>query len=342
MAAEPALDAVLAMDDLHEAGAAARAAEDVGFAALWTNETKHDPFIKVALAAGATSRLLLATGVAIAFPRSPTVTAQLAWDLAALSGGRFILGLGTQVKAHIERRFGVPWDPPVAKLREYLTAVRAVWRSWQEDAPLRVEGRYYRLSLMTPFFNPGPIAHPEIPVYIAGVNPLLCRLAGEAAQGFCVHPFHTVPYLTSVVVPNITRGLEARGRPRTAVRLYAPVFVAAGDTPEERRAETERARAQIAFYASTPSYQIVLRTHGWDDVAGRLQRLAAQRLWTEMAAQVPEAVIEAVVVRGSWEDVGRQLRSRYAGVLDRVACYRPFRTAETPKWERLVRAFRGG
>jgi len=340
--AAPALDATLAKEDLHAAGTVARAAEGVGFAALWANETKHNPFVQLALAAVATSRILLGTGVAIAFPRSPTVMAHLAWDLAALSGGRFILGLGTQVKAHIERRFGVPWDPPVAKLREYLETVRAVWRSWQEDLPLRVEGRYYRLSLMTPFFNPGPIAHPEIPVYIAGVNPLLCRLAGEAAQGFCVHPFHTVPYLTSVVIPNIARGLEARGWPRTAVQLYAPVFIAPGDTPEERRAETERVRAQIAFYASTPSYQIVLRTHGWDDVAERLQRLAAQRLWSEMGAQVPEAMIEAVVVRGSWEDVGRQLRTRYAGVLDRVACYRPFTTAESPQWQRLVRGFHGG
>ncbi len=342
MTAAPALDATLAREDLHAAGTVARAAEGVGFAALWANETKHNPFVQLALAAVATSRILLGTGVAIAFPRSPTVMAHLAWDLAALSGGRFILGLGTQVKAHIERRFGVPWDPPAAKLREYLEAVRAVWRSWQEDLPLRVEGRYYRLSLMTPFFNPGPITHPEIPVYIAGVNPLLCRLAGEAAQGFCVHPFHTVPYLTSVVIPNIARGLEARGRPRTAVQLYAPVFIAPGDTPEEREAETERVRAQIAFYASTPSYQIVLRTHGWDDVAGRLQRLAAQRLWSEMGAQVPEAMIEAVVVRGAWEDVGRQLRTRYAGVLDRVACYRPFTIAESPQWQRLAQGFHGG
>src|SRR5207237_1042142 len=194
--------------------AGAGAAETVGFVALWANETKRNPFIQLALAARATSRILLGTGVAIAFPRSPTVMAHLAWDLAALSGGRFILGLGTQVKAHIERRFGLSWDPPAPKLREYVDAVRAVWRSWQEGAPLRVDGRYYRLSLMTPFFNPGPIASPDIPVFIAGVNPLLCRLAGRVAQGFHVHPFHTVPYLTSVVLPNIERGLRAERRPR--------------------------------------------------------------------------------------------------------------------------------
>lgn len=339
MANEIVLDATLPMDALADAVATARAAEDAGFGALWANETKHNPFITLTLAAAATSRILLGTSVAIAFPRSPTVMAHLAWDLAALSGGRFILGLGTQVKAHIERRFGVPWDPPVPKLREYLDAVRAIWRSWQEGAPLRVEGRYYRLNLMTPFFNPGPIAHSEIPVSIAGVNPLLCRLAGEHAQGFHVHGFHTVPYIAAVVRPNIERGLRARARNRDAVRLYSAVFVAPGDTTEEQRAAREAARAQIAFYASTPSYQIVLHTHGLDDVAVRLQRLASQRRWEDLAAHVPDAFLDEILTSGSWEEVGRQLRTRYTGVLDRVACYRPFTPAELPKWRRLIAAF---
>jgi len=215
----------------------------------------------------------------------------------------------------------------------------AAWRSWQDGAPLRVDGRYYRLSLMTPFFNPGPIAHPDIPVSIAGVNPLLCRLAGSVAQGFHVHPFHTVPYLMSVVLPNIERGLREKARPRGAVQLYAPVFVAPGDTPDEIRAAAERAREQIAFYASTPSYRVVLHTHGWDGVAASLQRLAAERRWSDLPREVPEAMLDAVLIRGSWEEVGRDLRRRYAGVLDRVACYRPFTIAELPKWRRLAGAF---
>ena len=342
MTNEIALDATLPMDDLAGTAANARAAEDAGFAALWVNETKHSPFVTLTLATAATSRTLLGTSVAIAFPRSPTIMAHLAWDLAALSGGRFILGLGTQVKAHIVRRFGMPWDPPVPKLREYIDAVRAIWRSWQDGTALKVDGRYYRLSLMTPFFNPGPIAHPEIPVYIAGVNPPLCRLAGERAQGFHVHPFHTVRYITTVVRPGIEQGLRAGGRPRDAIHLYAPVFVALGDTAEEQRAGREAARAQIAFYASTPSYQIVLHTHGLDDVAERLQRLAAQRRWDDLAAQVPDAFLDEVVITGSWEDVGRQLRRRYPGVLDRVACYHHFTPAEGPKWRRLIAAFHGG
>jgi probable F420-dependent oxidoreductase len=336
-----ALDATLAMDGLHEAAAVAKAAEEIGFAALWANETKHDPFVPMTLAAAATSRMLLGTGVAIAFARSPTVMAHAAWDLASLSAGRFVLGVGTQVKAHIQRRFGMPWDPPVPKLREYVQAMRALWQSWQEGAPLRTEGRFYRLSLMSPFFNPGPIAHPEIPVYIAGVNALLCRLCGEIAQGFHAHPFHTVPYLISSVLPNLERGLRSAGRPRDAVQVYAPVFVAPGDTAEEVRTGVERARGEIAFYASTPSYAVVLRAHGWDDVAGRLQKLAAERRWSELSAQVPETMLDAVLLRGAWEDVGHQLRARYAGVLDRLACYRPFRTSEVAQWRRLAAAFHG-
>jgi probable F420-dependent oxidoreductase len=338
---QPALDATLAMDGFQESAAVAKAAEEIGFAALWANETKHDPFIPMTLAAAATSRMLLGTGVAIAFARSPTVTAHAAWDLAALSTGRFVLGLGTQVKAHIQRRFGMPWDPPVPKLREYVQTMRALWRSWQDGAPLRTEGRFYRLSLMSPFFNPGPIAHPEIPVYIAGVNALLCRLCGEIAQGFHAHPFHTVPYLTSSVLPNLERGLRAAGRAREEVQVYAPVFVAPGDTPEEVRAGVERARGEIAFYASTPSYAVVLRAHGWDDVADRLQKLAAERRWSELSGQVPETMLDAVLLRGTWEDVGYQLQARYAGVLDRLACYRPFRTSEVAQWRRLAAAFHG-
>jgi probable F420-dependent oxidoreductase len=338
----PVLDAQLPMDDLRGAADAAQAAEAAGFAGVWANETKHNPFVALALAAAATRRVRLGTGVAIAFPRSPTVVAHLGWDLAALSGGRFVLGLGTQVRGHIERRFGVRWEPPVSRLREYIGAVRAIWRVWQEGGPLRVEGRHYRLSLMTPFFNPGPIPHPEIPVSLAGVNAGLCRLAGEIAQGFNVHPFHTVAYVTSVVRRHIDEGLRRSGRSAGAVALYAPVFVAPGDTPEARREARRTARAQIAFYASTPTYAFVLRTHGWEEVGRRLGRLAAEGRWDDMPAQLPDEVVDAVLIEGGWDEVGHQIRARYAGVLDRVGCYRPFAPAELPQWRRLVDAFHAG
>jgi probable F420-dependent oxidoreductase len=336
------LDAALPQDALREVGAIGRAAEHLGCGALWAGETKRNPFVQLTLAAQATSRIDLGTGVAIAFPRSPTLAAHAAWDLAALSGGRFILGLGTQVKAHIERRFGSTWEAPVLKLREYVAAVRALWRSWQDGVPLRVEGRFYRLNLMTPFFNPGPIPHPAIPVYIAGVNPPLCRLAGEIAEGFHVHPFHTLPYLHTVVLPNIMEGLRAAGKTRGDIRLYAPVFVAPGRTAEEIREAAGLARREIAFYASTPSYRIVLETHGWSDVADRLRNLAAQRRWDDLPAQVPDEMFDAVVVCGSWEAVGAELRRRYEGLVDRVACYRPLTLRERSRWARLAAAFGGG
>ncbi|MBO9381581.1 MAG: TIGR03617 family F420-dependent LLM class oxidoreductase, partial [Roseiflexus sp.] len=194
------LDAMLVVDArrLNEAGRIARAAEAVGFAGLWTPETQHNPFLPLTLAADHTAEIQLGTAVAIAFARSPMVTAQVAWDLQAFSGGRFILGLGTQVKAHIERRFGMPWDPPVPKLRDYIQALRAIWQAFQTGGKLDYRGQFYNHTLMSPFFNPGPITHPHIPIYIAGVNEGLARLAGELCDGFHVHPFHSVKYINDI------------------------------------------------------------------------------------------------------------------------------------------------
>src|SRR5215213_6719579 len=186
----------------------ARAAEDLGFAGLWTSETKHDAFLPLAIAANETHQIGLGTSVAIAFSRSPMETAQTAWDLQDLSDGRFVLGLGTQVKAHITRRFSMPWDKPAARLREYILALRAIWESFQSEGPLNFEGDFYRHTLMTPFFDPGPIEQPEIPIYIAGVNTRLANLAGEICDGFHVHPFHSPEYVRRAVIPAIA---EARG-----------------------------------------------------------------------------------------------------------------------------------
>lgn len=333
------LDCALAMDALQEVPAVARAAEETGFAGLWANDTKHNPFITLALAALHTRRLELGTGVAVAFARSPMVAAQTAWDLARLSGGRFILGLGTQVKAHIERRFGMPWEPPVPKLREYIQVLRAVWRSWQEGVPLRVEGSYYRISLMGPFFDPGPNPHPQIPIFIAGVGRLLCQLAGEVGDGFVVHPLHSVRYLREVVLPGIASGLARSGRSPGDVRLYAPVFLAPGETSEEVAAAVARARERMAFYGSTPSYRPLLDVLGYGDVADRLAQLVREGRMRELGGQLPDAVVDAVVVRGSYEEIGHALRGRYEGLVDRVASYWPFTPDGGPGWQRLVAAF---
>ncbi len=336
------LDCALAMDALEEAPDVARAAEAAGFQGLWANDTKHNPFVALALAAVRTTRMQLGTGIAVAFSRSPMVTAQTAWDLGRLSGGRFILGLGTQVRAHIERRFGMPWDPPVPKLREYIGAVRAIWRSWQEGAPLRVEGTYYRLSLMGPFFNPWPNPRPSIPIMVAGVNRGLCRLAGEIADGFIVHPIHSVTYIRELVLPHIGDGLARSGRSRSDVQIYAPVIIAPGETREELAAALARARARIGFYGSTPTYRPLLEILGHGEVADRLNRLVRERRMEELAAQVPDAVLDAIVVRGSYAEIGRELRRRYEGLVDRVASYWPFTLENREGWGRMVRAFHGG
>src|SRR5918997_967716 len=271
---------------LESAGGIARAAENLGFAGLWTSETKHDAFLPLAIAANETERIELGTAVAIAFSRSPMVVAQTAWDLQDLSGGRFVLGLGTQVRAHIRRRFSMPWDRPVERLREYIDAMRAIWNSFQTDEPLSFEGEFYRHTLMTPFFNPGPIGHPEIPVYIAGVNTRLARLAGEICNGFHVHPFHSPEYVRRTVIPAITAGAEGVGRAPDQVTLATSAFVITGENREETKERRESVRAQISFYASTPTYRTVLEAHGWEEVGERLWTMARGKKWPEMPALI--------------------------------------------------------
>src|SRR3954447_22198411 len=270
------LDAGLAVEGKHLPGIGeiGRAAEELGFAGLWTSETKHDSFLPLAVAAGGTQKVNLGTSVAIAFSRSPMTTAQIAWDLQDLSNGRFILGLGTQVKAHITRRFGMPWDKPASRLKDYILALRAIWHSFQTEGSLDYEGEFYRHTLMTPFFNPGPIEHPEIPVYIAGVNTRLARLAGETCDGFHVHPFHSPEYVRHTVKPAIAEGAIDVGRNPEQVVLATSTFVIAAENKEETEEQRESVRAQISFYASTPTYRTVLETHGWEEVGERLGTMA--------------------------------------------------------------------
>ena len=302
----------------------ARAAEALGFAGLWTSETKHDGFLPLAIAAGATEKIELGTSVAIAFSRSPMVIAQTAWDLQALSDGRFILGLGTQVKAHVKRRFSMPWDRPVARLREYILALRAIWQSFQSEGPLKFEGEFYRHTLMTPFFNPGPIEYPEIPVYIAGVNTRLATLAGELCDGFHVHPFHSPEYLRRTVEPAIAEGAEKEGRDPERVELATSVFVVTGENAVEVEEQREKMRAQVAFYASTPTYRTVLEAHGWEDVGEELGKLARDKKWDEMPKLITGEMLDAFCVEAAPEEVGPALEERYEGLIDRVALYTPF------------------
>ena len=313
------LDASLPPTGLQDIPAIARAAEQIGFHALWSAETLHDPFLSAGLVGEHTSRMHFGTAVAIAFARSPATLAYTAWDLAGASNGRFVLGLGTQVKAHIQRRFGMDWpESPVNKLREQIGALRAFWRTWQEGVPLNFRGEYYKLTLMTPFFNPGPIAHPDIPIYLAGVNTGLARLAGEVAQGFHVHPFHTARYLCEVLLPALEESASRAGRSRADLKVSATVFVALDQY------EREFVRQQIAFYASTPSYRPVMALHGWEEQASQLSSLASRGQWGEMPALVDDEILAAFSVVAARADLAGALKERYQGNLDRLALYTPF------------------
>jgi probable F420-dependent oxidoreductase len=337
------IDASLGTEGKHlrGGGETARAAESLGFAGLWTSETRHDAFLPLALAASETEKIELGTAVAIAFSRSPMEVAQTAWDLQDLSGGRFILGLGTQVKAHVKRRFSMPWDRPVARLREYILALRAIWASFRSEGPLGFEGEFYRHTLMTPFFNPGPIENPEVPVYIAGVNTNLARLAGELCDGFHVHPFHSPEYVRGTVKPAIAGGARRENRVPEEVELATAAFVITGHSGAEIDEQREKVRAQISFYASTPTYRPVLETHGWEKVGERLGKLAREKRWDEMPDIVTDEMLGTFTVEAAPAELGEALKQRYEGLIDRVTLYEPFVPGERDEfWKGVVRSTR--
>jgi len=332
------LDAALPPTRLHEVPAIARAAEAAGFDAIWTQETQHDPFLPHALIAEHTQRIHSGTGIAVSFGRSPATIAYTAWDLAAQSNGRFILGLGTQVKAHIERRFGLEWPASVTgKLREQIQLLRAFWDTWQNGTPLNFRGEYYRITLMSPFFNPGPIEHPDIPIYIAGVNTGLAKLAGEMCQGFHVHPFHTPSYLRNLIIPAIREGVAKSGRDGQKIDMATSVFAATN--PQER----EFCRQQVSFYASTPSYRPVLEHHGWLEVGEKLSALAARGQWLEMPALVTDEMLaEFCTEANSPSELATALKSRYAGLADRLALYISYIPGEKDDfWKEIASEFSG-
>jgi probable F420-dependent oxidoreductase len=332
------LDAALPPAPLKDVPAIARAAEAIGFAAIWTTETHHDPFLPHTLIAEHTTRISSGTGIAVSFGRSPATIAYTAWDLAAQSDGRFILGLGTQVKAHIERRFGMEWPASVTgKLREQIQVIRAFWDTWQTGAPLNFRGEYYKITLMSPFFNPGPNDYPEIPIYIAGVNPGLARLAGEMCDGFHVHPFHTPQYLENVMLPAILEGANKTGRTREDISVATSIFAA---TNEDER---EACRQSISFYASTPSYRPVLEHHGWLEVGEKLSALAARGQWKEMPGLITDDILAEFCTQAETPaEMAAALRKRYSALADRLAIYIPFIPEDKDEfWRELVRELSG-
>lgn len=318
------IDTNLATGILAEVPRVARAAEALGFDGVWTTEAGHDPFIPAVLAAEHTQRIEIGTAIAVAFPRSPMVFAHTAWDLQTLSGGRFILGLGTQVKGHNERRYSVKWEKPGPKLREMILSLRAIWECWQHGTKLDFRGDYYSFTLMTPFFAPGrPLSRP-VPIYIAGVNPYICRLAGELCDGFHAHPFHSIKHLRASVLPWIEEGLAKSGRTRKDIQIASTVFVITGANDEEIERARAMVRQQISFYASTRTYRGVLEAHGWGDVSPRLNERAARGDWDGMAAEITDEMLDVYAVTGRHDEIAGKLRAKYDGVLDRVGHYIPY------------------
>lgn len=304
--------------DLRRVEAAARAAERDGYGVVYALENKHDPFLPLAIAATTTEKVELATGIAIAFSRSPMVTANAAWDLNEASRGRFVLGLGTQIKAHNEKRFSVPWTAPAPRMREYVQALRAIWRCWRFGEKLDFAGEHYRFSLMPPNFVPESQGLRLPPVTIAAVGPAMLRVAGEVADGVRLHPFCTRRYMEQVVLPELTSGLQKSGRTRETFEIVGGGFLATGATDEAVQKVREWVRYRVAFYGSTPAYYPVLEVHGLQDLGLKLNRMTKQGAWDKLSAEVPDDVLDLFVVSGRHGDIVPAIDKRFGGVSDTI------------------------
>jgi probable F420-dependent oxidoreductase len=306
---------------LRDAATAAGDAEELGYRAVWFGETAHDPFLSVALAASATSRIEVGTGVAIAFARSPMTLAVTANDLQTVSQGRFVLGLGSQVKPHITRRFAMPWSHPAARMREFVLAMRAIWRCWHEGEPLDFQGEFYSHTLMTPFFNPGPNEYGPPQVFIAGVGDLMTGVVGEVADGFLCHGFTTERYLREVTLPALERGRKRAGLTLDGFQISGLPFVVTGRTEEQVAASTAAVKDQIAFYASTPVYRPVLECHGWGDLQQELTALTKTGRWSDMAGLIDDEMLQTFAIVADPDDVAAAVRQRYGDVFTRMHLY---------------------
>lgn len=327
---------------LRDAADYGRKCERIGYDGVWTYEAAHNPFLPLGQVAAATERLHMGTNIAVAFARTPYATAQAAWDLAAVSGGRFHLGLGSQVRAHVERRFSAAFDHPAARLADYIKCLRAIWDSFQNGTKPAYEGPFYRYILNNPMFNPGPIDHPHIPVYVAGVNPRMCQVAGEVADGMHVHPMHSVSYLRDVVRPAVEKGAKLSGRSVDDIAFFAPVFVITGDTDAARAEAEKNVRYQIGFYGSTPNYRALLEHHGYETLGKELSAATRAGDFEKLPGLVPDDLLEACSVAGEPERIATLLRQRYAGgLMQRTALYFSMdMDAPEDKWRNFVAAFR--
>jgi probable F420-dependent oxidoreductase len=335
------VDAITLGCPLTEVADEVRRAEAAGYDAWLIGETAHDPLLASVLAAEHAERIEVGTAIAVAFPRSPMHVAYAAHDLQAMTGGRFLLGLGSQVKAHVEKRFSATWSRPAARMREFVLALRTIWEAWEERAPLRFEGELYRHTLMTPFFAPAPHGHGAPEVWLAAVGPRMTEVAGEVADGVHCHGFTTDRYLHEVTLPTLAQGAARAGRPAGAVQVALPVFVVTGDDDAETAEVDRGVRAQIAFYGSTPAYRAVLDLHGWGELHDHLHQLSRAGDWDAMPAAIDDEVLHTFAIVAEPDEVGAAISERYAGLVDRISLYTSYRfTGE--HWARLLEDVRGG
>ena len=325
-----------------DAGSTAAHLEAAGYSGAWTVEGPHDPFLPLAVAAAQTSRIELGTAIAVAFARNPMLLANIGWDLQTLSQGRFVLGLGSQVKPHITKRFSMEWSRPAARMREMVQAVRAIWDCWQNGTRLRFEGEFYRHTLMTPMFAPeasdlGDFGPP--PIFLAGVGPLMTEAAGEVCDGFLCHPFTTERFLREVTLPALERGRARAGASMDRYEIAGPSFVVTGETDEEMERSAAFTRRQIAFYGSTPAYRPVLEIHGWGDLQAELNALSKRGRWVEMGTLVDDEILNTFAVVASPEEVAPELGRRYGDVISRISFYAPPR-GDPDRWQAVTAAIK--
>ena len=311
-----------------EIAESARRAERLGFDTSSSSETNHNPFLPLAIAAEHTENIKLRTSIALAFARSPMDVAYLGWDLQAMAGGRFVLGLGSQVRGHIVRRFGMNWTAPAPRMREYIQALRHIWNAWQTGDQVLFHGDLYDFNLMPPFFNPGPVENPDVKVFISAVNPYMLRVAGEVSDGVLLHGFCTPRYTREVIIPNLKIGADRAGRSLDEIEINAGGFIITGETEEEVESKKAGVKSQISFYASTRSYESVMSTHGWEDTAARLYRMSVDNRWPEMGGQITDDMLETFAVVGTYDQIVAKLKKAHGDYASSISFDIPTPTPE--------------
>jgi len=320
----------------------ARGLEAAGYDGIWSAETTHDPFLPLAIAAEHTERVELGTGIAVAFARNPMQLANIGWDLQALSEGRFILGLGSQIRPHITKRFSMPWSKPAARMREMISATRAIWNTWLTGDELAFRGEFYTHTLMTPFFMPDPAeVAPYGPpkIFLAGVGTLMTQVAGEVCDGFTCHGFTTEKYIREVTLPALEKGRAKAGKTLEGFEITGPSFVVTGTTEEEMTASATATREQIAFYGSTPSYRGVLEVHGWGTLQDDLNKLSKQGRWVEMGTLIDDDILNAFAVVAEPEGIAPELGRRYGDIIDRLSFYSLGRD-DRARWDSVMESLK--